>query len=122
MPVLNVIIHSFPETLAAGQLVDAFIVITNTGCRDLTNLQVVLSHPQLIHFGSATSSNGVAQSGVLSGVPNNLVDGTLQKLELKDSVLKAGDSVQIPIRVRCEKLGNHHVKFIFGYVGVVSVF
>ncbi|ORY43873.1 hypothetical protein BCR33DRAFT_785666 [Rhizoclosmatium globosum] len=45
MPVLDVLFHSFPETLLSGQVERTVLEINNKGHRGLKNLKIKLSHP-----------------------------------------------------------------------------
>jgi hypothetical protein len=52
MPVLDVAIHSLPESLVSGEITRCVLEVTNKGNRGLKNLKVKLSHPQFFYFGS----------------------------------------------------------------------
>lgn len=53
MPVLDVIFHSFPNTLLSGEVVRAVIEINNKGNRGLRNLRLKTSHPSFFYVGES---------------------------------------------------------------------
>jgi hypothetical protein len=115
MPVLEVNLL-IPDSLMAGQIYHGIMEAKNTGCRDLTNVKVVCTHPHVIFFENSNSLKD--DSKILQQqwkCKNTLFDPTLSTIQLKS--LAAGDCIKIPITVRASEMGVIDFKCIFGFMG-----
>ncbi len=124
MPVLNITINPIPDSLIAGQVFKTSIAVTNTGGRDLCSLKVILSHPQMFYFGDDANSGSEGQNSphfIYS--KNSLEISSLLTLDLSGTggILKVGETVHIPLRIRGEEIGLKNCKFIFGYCAAVII-
>ena len=122
MAVLNVTMPTPPEILMAGQVLETYIEAKNIGGRDMCNLKVLMSHPEIFYFG-----HELVKRDETHHVPSNVqIQNSLESsgllsfdLEATDGILKAGDSVRIPVIIRGENIGMQNCKFIFGYSTLV---
>ena len=62
MPLLDVVFHSFPATMLSGQVIKAFLQITNKGNRGLINLFLKLSHASFFSLGTVEMMDSNAYS------------------------------------------------------------
>ncbi|KAL5034933.1 hypothetical protein RTP6_002703 [Batrachochytrium dendrobatidis] len=145
MPVLDVVFHSFPETMLLGQVSQVALELNNRGTRGLKNLVVITSHPTAFCFGDGTSLEqpSYAPKAPTSesnyeekiSVSNTLVDGSACALQLplsddtastsmspntKDAlmsggILSASLITLIPVWVRADKAGKQVYRILFMY-------
>ncbi|KAI9345284.1 ER-golgi trafficking TRAPP I complex 85 kDa subunit-domain-containing protein [Obelidium mucronatum] len=129
MPVLDVLFHSFPETLLSGQVERTVLEVNNKGHRGLKNLKIKLSHASFFGFGSAEqidfpsytakAKENVTSREVLTS-NNKMTDTSIVDIQLPggtgdDGVLAAGITTIIPVWIRGDKIGKHTFRFLFGY-------
>ncbi|KAJ3109249.1 Trafficking protein particle complex 8 [Phlyctochytrium planicorne] len=131
LPILDVVFHSFPESLLSGQVERSVLEINNKGNRGLKNLVVKLSHPSFFSFGTPDQmdQNAYPKSGAsdasskeLGEINNELFNSSVIPIQLPettsentDSLLKAGMTTIIPVWVRGDRIGKHIFRFLFIY-------
>eukprot|EP00842_Homolaphlyctis_polyrhiza_P000472 jgi/Hompol1/1425/HPOL_001386-RA len=92
MPVLDVVVHSLPESMLMGQVSQIAVELVNKGTRGLKNLHVKSNMPTSFCFGDSTSLD-LPTYGQTSGaqtsehqevmtVPNSLVNPSIVPLQL----------------------------------------
>nr|KAJ3420223.1 Trafficking protein particle complex 8 [Polyrhizophydium stewartii] len=144
MPVLDVVFHSFPESMLLGQVVQVALELNNKGTRGLKNLFVKPSHPTAFCFGDGTSIELPSYAPILTKseatlhetmvVANTLEDDSAVALQLplpddattasltpnsKESlargVLPPSQTTLVPVWLRADKPGRHSFKLLFMY-------
>ncbi|KNC98240.1 uncharacterized protein SPPG_06640 [Spizellomyces punctatus DAOM BR117] len=132
MPVLDVILHSFPISMLSGEVVRAVLEINNKGNRGLRNLQLKTSHPTFFCVGESDAMD------CPSYVPTDNGTNTCESLKIRnllsnlgtipiklpasdrpdqdiDGVLAPGTTTIIPLWIRGDKVGKQNFRFLFGY-------
>ncbi|KAJ3277304.1 Trafficking protein particle complex 8, partial [Rhizoclosmatium sp. JEL0117] len=131
MPVLDVLFHSFPETLLSGQVERTVLEINNKGHRGLKNLKIKLSHPSFFGVGKAedidipsygTKVRENLTSREILNTANKITDTSIVDIALpgadsneSSGILVSGSTTIIPVWIRGDKIGKHSFRFLFGY-------
>ncbi|KAJ1345343.1 hypothetical protein BSLG_000856 [Batrachochytrium salamandrivorans] len=144
MPVLDIVFHSFPESMLLGQVSQVALELNNRGTRGLKNLYVITSHAPVFCFGDGTALDlptyaPFVQSDLSSfeetmNIPNTLVDRSVTALQLplpdrdvmdlsspgtKESlsrgILPASLTTLVPVWIRADKAGKHTFRLLFVY-------
>ncbi|KAL8283651.1 hypothetical protein RQP46_005446 [Phenoliferia psychrophenolica] len=123
IPLLAVSFDDLPDTLYAGEVRFASLVVTNTGQVPLSGLRGLCSHPSFALFRQddqpsvyATSEGVPAPEG--TRIPNHLAPNTPFVIPLgSGSSLAPGASVSIPILCRADVQGLHTLCWLFVFQG-----
>ncbi|RKP26919.1 ER-golgi trafficking TRAPP I complex 85 kDa subunit-domain-containing protein, partial [Syncephalis pseudoplumigaleata] len=138
MPLLDITVKHFPANMLSGEVVQATLIITNGGERDLKHLRVASSHPTMLYIGSAglvdtpayreqreasraevegqahiewqTMDNGLAETRYTE-IPFGTANGDGEE----EQWLRPGASVTLPLWVRADRIGRHTLRLLFHY-------
>ncbi|KAJ3184112.1 Trafficking protein particle complex 8 [Gaertneriomyces sp. JEL0708] len=122
MPVLDVDLRNFPETMLAGEVREVDIILKNTGNRGLKNAWMKCSLPGFVCLAvndSLNSPNKALEETTLT-VSNKLSVPASISIELPQvdegaRRMNAGESTSLRVFVRAEKAGKLAARFLFGY-------
>jgi len=133
MPLLEVKWASWPKVLFAGEVRKVVLTLTNRGQRSLVALKVRLNHPAFFFFGNREElDSDLYQQGAVEGdpaiskteQPNQMWDPAIVALQLPDhegvQSLKPGETLQLPVWIRGDRLGPFNFPFLFAYQAETS--
>ena len=135
MPVLDAFVHSFPESLIAGEVRQVSLELHNKGTKALNNLFVKSNHGNIFYFGDGTAIETPQYSPKIGStgssfeesfsVCNKLVEESIWRLRLpKDSAaqdakeverLPASETTLVPVWIHADKPGRYTLKLLFAY-------
>ncbi|TPX31316.1 hypothetical protein SmJEL517_g05349 [Synchytrium microbalum] len=136
MPLIDVAFHSWPSKggsadpdggLLLGEVVQTVMEITNKGNRGLVDLRIKISHPTFLFVGSSEQIDlpvyapSINESKMIN-VSNALTDPSVVSVNLPitdsvtgEMILGPNSTTLIPVWLRGESVGRHHMKFLFSY-------
>jgi hypothetical protein len=142
MPLLDITVKHFPANMLSGEVVQATLIITNGGERDLKHLRVASSHPTMLYIGSAslvgtpayrdneattTTSTTKTNDNDLEWqtMDNGLIEPRYAEIPFgteqnQEQWLKPGASVTLPLWVRADRIGRHTLRLLFHYQSEVT--
>ncbi|KAI8903728.1 ER-golgi trafficking TRAPP I complex 85 kDa subunit-domain-containing protein [Gorgonomyces haynaldii] len=120
MPVLDLQLHGVPESMVAGQVVQAVLEINNKGSAGLRGLVVQHSHPTFVLFCSPDVSDQymTQQPDNKIQFDNQIRPQRFTKLELPEGdkdLLPSTLTTVLPVWIRASRIGKHQIKFVFLY-------
>ncbi|KAI8920698.1 ER-golgi trafficking TRAPP I complex 85 kDa subunit-domain-containing protein [Entophlyctis helioformis] len=140
MPVLDVLLHGFPDMMLSGQVIQVALELNNKGSRGLKSLYVKTSHPAAFCFGDGTSLElpsyaSVNEGSVAAAEEEEIVGNALDRvsclplrLPLPDGVVQPGSkdalgmgvlpaamTTLVPVWIRAEKAGRFFHRMVFVY-------
>ncbi|KAK9761951.1 hypothetical protein K7432_012754 [Basidiobolus ranarum] len=125
MPLLDVEFRNFPNILFSGEIAESTLVIRNIGQKGMKNIDVKVSHPAFFHLGRPMSQPGEEESTHKAPLhttetSNTLFDPSVISIPLASdgssaTQLDPGETVEVPVWIRGDKIGSHSFLYIFSY-------
>jgi hypothetical protein len=139
MPLLDVMVYDFPDTMLSGEISQATLVITNGGDRGLRDLGVAISHPSMLYVGSPSLLNMSAyrvdwenaespdgqdpkKTFELQTVDNTLNEPSFVNIPFGDAatddkqqLLAPGASIRLPLWIRADRASRYTFRLLFHY-------
>ncbi|GAA6008142.1 uncharacterized protein JCM10292_001859 [Rhodotorula paludigena] len=117
VPVLSVALDELQPKLFHGETQLVNLKLTNAGQVPLADLHGAVSHPSFVHLDPPSDSVPSTSSHV---VPNHLAPPDPSRLLDTDRVLGPGESLTIQLLYRADRVGLHHLLFLFAFRAAMS--
>ncbi len=123
MPLLEVEMENVPNLMISGEVKKIKVNLKNEGQKPLSKIFVKVSHPPFFYFGKPEHVNQDVypleedeKSSRITQLSytNRLKDPSIFEIDLK-SPIPPGSSIQIPLWIRGDRIGNFPFQFVFGY-------
>jgi hypothetical protein len=132
MPLLDVVSHSKPGSVYAGETSKIILEINNKGNSTLKNLKLAMNHNSLIYIGSPEMINDdlydIKKSNNI--LENNEINNKLVEVKVYDILLpllndgtrglESGTTTLIPIWIHYSQIGKISQRFLFNYYSEVN--
>jgi len=127
MPLLDVVFHSKPSTVYAGETAKIILEINNKGNCTLKNLKLVMNQNSLVYIGSPEMINNDLFDNVTDNnlLENNEIDNNLTEQKVFDIMLpllndgtrglESGTTTLVPIWIHFSQIGKISQRFLFNY-------
>ncbi|ORZ00797.1 ER-golgi trafficking TRAPP I complex 85 kDa subunit-domain-containing protein [Syncephalastrum racemosum] len=126
MPLLDLTFHGVPETILSGEVVQTVLEVNNKGNKGMTALRLKTSHATFVCIGNPedmdkpiyADTNG---DNEVYALENRLHDPSVVSIPLPATegmpggVLSPGKTTLVPLWIRGDRIGKHHLKFLFSY-------
>jgi len=132
MPLLDVVFHSKPTSVFAGETCKMILEINNKGNCTLKNLKLVMNQNSLVYIGSPEMINDELYSKTNSDnvLENNEINNKLTKQKVFDILLPllndgtrglaSGTTTLVPIWIHFNQIGKISQRFLFNYYSEVN--